>query len=229
MGSTGRTSTSAFISVTARAAPGLAQRVARDERLELARQPAVATEREVGGDAVLDAGEGRLLQAPGGGRGERLGELRQRRPAPERERGREGVGRAAGVAGGERAAALGRQQLEAREVQRAGRQRELVAGRPRAQRRRPAGPCAAGRPGSAPSWPPSPGGSSPQRSSIRLPTATVRPASSRRRARRARARPPPRGTARVPSHTSSGPRMQNRTTRANATSGRLPVADPQRV
>ena len=67
-------------------AKALAQRVTGDERLELTHHLGVATDREVGLDAPLERREPELLEASGLGVGERLRELGQRRPAPQRQR-----------------------------------------------------------------------------------------------------------------------------------------------
>ena len=65
----------------------LAQRVLRDETLELADELRMAAEREIGLDPLLERREAKLLEADDRGLGELLvGEVRQRRAAPERER-----------------------------------------------------------------------------------------------------------------------------------------------
>ena len=62
------------------------QRVLGDQCLELADHVAVAAERQVGLDALLHAREPQLLEVCALDLRERLvGELRKRRPAPQRE------------------------------------------------------------------------------------------------------------------------------------------------
>ena len=62
----------------------LPQRLRRDEGLELGHELGVAAEREVGVHAPLDRGHAQLLEPGDVGLGERLvGEIRERRPAPE--------------------------------------------------------------------------------------------------------------------------------------------------
>ena len=66
----------------------LACRMLSYERLELGDQRGVMTEREVGLDAVLERDQPQLLEPRDLVLRERLvGEIGQRRPAPERERG----------------------------------------------------------------------------------------------------------------------------------------------
>ena len=65
------------------AARTLAQRLARDQRLDLAHGRGVASERELGLDPLLHEGELELLEAARLGGGEGLVELRERRPAPQ--------------------------------------------------------------------------------------------------------------------------------------------------
>jgi hypothetical protein len=83
------------------AVQALAQRVLRDEPLELGDQLGVAAEREVGFDALLERREPQLLQARDLGLRERLGrQVAERRAAPQGQRvaqeagGHPGVGRA---------------------------------------------------------------------------------------------------------------------------------------
>ena len=65
----------------------LAQRVLRDKRLQLGDQVAVAAEREVGLDPLLDCRQPKLLQPRDLDLRKRVvRKLRQRRAAPERER-----------------------------------------------------------------------------------------------------------------------------------------------
>src|SRR5215218_7565774 len=97
-----------------------AQRLRRDQLLELGDQARVPAERQVGLDPLLQCGEPRVLE-PGGGLGpERLrGELGQSGPAPERKRLREYSRGLVRVGGSEVLAALAHEQLEAVEVERA--------------------------------------------------------------------------------------------------------------
>jgi hypothetical protein len=62
--------------------------VFRDESLELGDQRVVTAKRQIGLDAVFERGEPELLEPPHLALSERLvGEVCERRPAPERERG----------------------------------------------------------------------------------------------------------------------------------------------
>src|SRR4029079_10162836 len=67
-------------------AQALAQRMRRDQRLALSDELRATSAQEVGVDAVLQRGELKLLEMGRLGRGDRLGELAQRRPAPQGER-----------------------------------------------------------------------------------------------------------------------------------------------
>ena len=116
------------------AARTLAQRVARHERLQLPHDVAMAAERELRIDPVLDGDEPQLVEVRGRGRGERLRELTERGPAPERARRREALGRRDGVAVGQRLAALLAQPLEPQQVDGLRRDLEPVARRTRLQR-----------------------------------------------------------------------------------------------
>jgi len=70
-------------------------RVLGDERLELAHDLGVPPERQLALDALLDAGDSELLQVRALGGGEPLaGQVRQRGPAPQRQRLLEPPGRA---------------------------------------------------------------------------------------------------------------------------------------
>ncbi len=65
----------------------LAQGVYADELLELADERPVPAQLQVGVDSPLERGQPELLQASDRGLGERVvGEIRQRRPSPQRER-----------------------------------------------------------------------------------------------------------------------------------------------
>ena len=69
------------------AAQALPQRMLGDERLELADELGVTAERQVGVDPLLERRQPQLLQPRDLGLGERLvGEVGERRPAPQRER-----------------------------------------------------------------------------------------------------------------------------------------------
>jgi hypothetical protein len=80
--------------------------VLRHQRGELANQRGVPAERQLGLDPVLQARLAQLLQPPGLDRGERLVELRQRRPAPQRERVTQARNGLRGGPAGKRSAAL---------------------------------------------------------------------------------------------------------------------------
>ena len=92
----------------------LARGVVRHEPAQLTDDLGVATGREVGLDADLERGLSLLLE-PGDLRlGERLeGQVGERRPAPQRECFAQDRGRTVGVPGGQRAAAVLDQPLEA--------------------------------------------------------------------------------------------------------------------
>ena len=70
-----------------------------DQCLELSDDLRVAAEREVGVDAILEAGDASLLEAPDLGLRERLvGEVGERRAAPEIERVAQAIGSGRGIA-----------------------------------------------------------------------------------------------------------------------------------
>ena len=76
------------------------------------------TERQVGLDALFEAGQSQLLEAGDLALRERLvGEVGQRRPAPERERLAQLGGGARGIAAGERSPTLFEEALEPVSVQ----------------------------------------------------------------------------------------------------------------
>ena len=101
------------------AAQALAERVARDQRFELADEVAVPPEQEIGFEPPLERVDPKLLEPCRLRRRERLRhELRERRPAPELERGPEIGRRLAGPAGVEARAGLRYEPLEAVEVER---------------------------------------------------------------------------------------------------------------
>jgi hypothetical protein len=95
----------------------LAQRVLRRQRLQLADQPGVLAEGQLGLDPVLDRAQAQLVQAGRVGRGERLtGEVRQRRSAPQLVRLAQRGGGLARTPGAERPVPVGGQALEAQRV-----------------------------------------------------------------------------------------------------------------
>ena len=114
----------------------LAERMAERERLDAAGHLGGAPGGELGVDPILAAGEAELLQVRPLDLGERLGELGERRPAPQVERVREELGRAVRVAGLERRAPLGPEPGEPGEVERLRLDRDEVAGRLRPERLR---------------------------------------------------------------------------------------------
>ena len=100
-------------------AQALAQRVLAHERLQLAGDLGVAAAREVGVQALADAGQAEVLE-PGdlGLREALVGDVGQRRAAPQRERAAQRRRRRARVAAGQLVAALPEQLLEAVRVER---------------------------------------------------------------------------------------------------------------
>ena len=117
----------------------LAQRVLGDERLELRDQLGVAAEREIGLDPVLEAARRSSSSRAISDLGERLeGEVRERRPAPERERLRKPRRRARGSPCAAGSAAFLGAALEARRSSCPGRRAARSrAGAWRSRRRRP--------------------------------------------------------------------------------------------
>ena len=96
----------------------LAERLPRDEILELGHEAGVPPERQVGLDPLLDGGEPGILEPRTRVSGERLGaELCERRPAPELECFGEALRRGLRVAGTEQLAPLSNQALEPIEVE----------------------------------------------------------------------------------------------------------------
>ena len=166
-----------------------AKRVLGDQRLELADDVAVMPEREVGLDPPFECGEAELLEARALVPGERLRELGERRPAPERERATQQLPRLPRLVLRERLPAVGDGALEAGQV-------ELARHRPRAGSRE--GVCCSRGSGSAFRscetwictifWAES-GTSSPQRASTICSRETVRFAFRSRIARSARCLP----------------------------------------
>ena len=116
------------------AARALAERMARHQGSQLPGDVAMAAERELGVDPVFDGEQPELVEVCGRGRGERLRELPERRPAPKRTRGGEALGRRIGVAVGERLAPLLAQPLEPQQVDGLRRDLDPVARRARLQR-----------------------------------------------------------------------------------------------
>jgi hypothetical protein len=111
-----------------RAPQPLPERLGGDQLLQLGEQLAVPAEREVGLEPVLDRGRPQLGEPARGRLGERLvGEVGERSAAPEPERVAQDRGRALGLPGGERLAALSREALEADGVDRLRRRVEHVA------------------------------------------------------------------------------------------------------
>ena len=114
----------------------LAQRMLRDQRLELADDVAVMPERQVGLDPPLERGEAQLLEARALVPCERLRELGQRGPAPERERVAQQLARLLGHRPCASAcASVGDRALEAGEVELVVADLEQVAGSTRVEPR----------------------------------------------------------------------------------------------
>ena len=186
------------------AAQPLAQRMLGDERVELADQLRVPARGEIGVDPLLERRPAQLLEPRDLGLRERLvGEVGERRAAPQRQRPPQRRGGAVGIG----ALRLADELLEAREVELRPVDLQGVAGRrgSRAGRRR--APCAAARRRPARSWPAVGGGAAPHSASISRSVETTSFACSssianrdalvaRRRARpRDRRRAPPAGPA----------------------------------
>ncbi len=111
------------------AAQSLAQRMLGKERLQLGDEGRVASERKLGFDPLLDRAHPELPESQPFRVGERRRvEVRQRRPAPERERLREQRRCTLRIAVGKRLAPLSREPLEAAEVDFATVELEDVAG-----------------------------------------------------------------------------------------------------
>ena len=121
----------------------LAVRMLGDQRLELADELRVAAEREIGLDPLLERRQPQILQPPGLDPRERLlGELGQRRPAPQRRAPRAAGSRAAP---GSAPRASRDEPLEPQQVDRLRLDLEHVARRPRHAASPPAAACAAAR------------------------------------------------------------------------------------
>ena len=105
----------------------LTQRISRHERLELRHELVVVAERELRLDQILLRPDVQLIESSNLFVCECLvGEVRQRRSPPERQRRPELLGRVDVIAGGERGPALGEQALEAVAVELVGLERERV-------------------------------------------------------------------------------------------------------
>ena len=101
------------------------------ERVELADQLVLAPEREIGVDPNLQPRQTRLLQAGDLGLSERLvGEVSQRRPAPQPQRVAQEAGGGRGISPGQRLTALDGQTLELVGIELTRRQLELIATMP---------------------------------------------------------------------------------------------------
>ena len=112
----------------------LAQRVLGHERLQLADRIRVTAQSELGFEALLQAGEPQLFEMRALDLGERLlGELRERRPAPQVKRLAQPLGRRGDVARRERGRAFAAQRREAHGVDRLRIGGDEVAGRLGAQ------------------------------------------------------------------------------------------------
>ena len=197
-------------------AKALAERMALDERLELADQLVVASEREVGVDPLLERGQAELLEASDLRLGERLvREVGKGRPAPERQRVTEPIGCQLRVVPAERLSSLLDPALEDGGVERLGSDAQDVSVTVRFE---PRGRRLAFR---VRERLPEPrdvrfdvfaavaGGDSPQRSSMSASCETTSFARRSSAANSARCLGPPRSSLRPSSTTSSGPRIRN--------------------
>ena len=119
----------------------LAQWVCADELLELADERPVRAELQVGGDSPLERGQPELLQAADRGLGEGVvGEVRQRRPSPQRERLPQVLGRRASVAAFEFARSGVDHALETLRIERVRLDVDEIPGRPSLEDRLGLGP-----------------------------------------------------------------------------------------
>ena len=108
-------------------AQALTQRISRHERLELRHELVVVAERELRLEQILLRPDVQLIEPSNLFVRESLvGEVRQRRSPPERQRRPELLGRVGVIAGGERGPALREQALEAVAVELVGPERERV-------------------------------------------------------------------------------------------------------
>ena len=191
-------------------AEALAQRLARDLPLQLADHVGVPAEREVGVDPALERHEPLLLEPralrlrPG-----MVGELAERRAAPQRQRVAQRRRRALGVVGGQRAAAV--LQAAARTASHRSRRRPATSSYawPRVRSRSPAGSPRRSCETRFCTTLAAVAGAAPSHSSSTIRSAdTGRLRSTTRSASSSRWRPPPSVTDRPSSRTSSGPRMR---------------------
>ena len=111
----------------------LAQRVAPQERVELAGELGMSPSRQVGLDSLLEGRQPQLLEVGALDPCERLRELGERRAAPEGERLRQLLRGMLGISSGKTRSPLGHEALEAVEVDAVGRELEQVARRARVQ------------------------------------------------------------------------------------------------
>ena len=119
----------------------LAQWVSADELLELADECPVRAELQVGGDSPLERAQPELLQAADRGLGEGVvGEVRQRRPSPQRERLPQVLGGRASVAAFELARSGVDHALEALRIERVRLDVDEIPGRPSLEDRLGLGP-----------------------------------------------------------------------------------------
>ena len=110
------------------AADTFSERVVLHQRLQLARELAVAAECEIGVDAVLDGGKPDLRKSPDHGLGEELvREVNKRRAAPQCKSRAKPVGGIGGIARGESTASLIGETLEPEDVDRVEFDAHLVA------------------------------------------------------------------------------------------------------
>ena len=197
-----------------------------DQRLELADHLRVAAERELGLDQLLVRSHPLVLQARDLALGERLvGEVVERRAAPERERRVQRRDRPLGAARGELAPPLRQPALEPVRVELLGLDPQLVAVLARDHH---VARASALRSRETLTWSvfAAPGGrGSPHSSSISRSLLSASFAWSRRSARSARWRFPPSATGRPPSEASSGPRMRKSMGARVAAGGRLNVQE----
>ena len=187
----------------------LAERVARDEGLELGGGLDVAPEGEIGLDPLLERRQPEPLDPSRLDRGKRLRELGERVAPPERERLAQPRRSLGGGAARERLPRRPRELLEAGQVELVLTDVDHVTGPERPD------PLAGSALRSCETWICTifgalSGASSPQRSSIRRSVATARFPFSRSRARSARCLPAPSGTGSPSCVTSSGPSSRKR-------------------
>ena len=186
-------------------AKALAERLLRDELLELGDHLGLPAEREVGVDPALERLEAQLAEMGRSGRGRLAGQVGERRAAPQRERFAQGLG--------------GRRRLRARAPSTSRRKRSRSSS-PGSVRIRYPGACVTSRSPSSrrsrSTWfwsdpAAEGGGSSPHTPSISCSAATTRFACRSSSAATARRFAPPSASTRSPSPISSGPRIRNST------------------